>query len=184
MQRLRVLSQIVDKEANTVRLKADATRNGELVEAMESLGKKTSATDTKPFHYYPQHWCKQFFGRESELSHMHDRLSISDEENSRCVLLHGLGGMGKSRLAMAYVQRHLNGFGAVLWLPADNGVKIHQALADVALQLQLVANDCNDVLQAKRKVIEWLLNLGMLLSILAGGLKRTDRFRQAVAYCA
>lgn len=155
---------MVDQEANTIRLKAETGRHVELVEAMESLGKSPESTEVETFYYVPYNRCKQFFGRKTELTTMREELSMATNQKSRCVLLYGLGGMGKSRLAMEYVERHRDEFGAVIWIPADNEVKIQQALAEVARQLQLVAIDENDTLQAQRKVVRWLSSLGRPLS--------------------
>ncbi|KAI6840937.1 hypothetical protein KC340_g1632 [Hortaea werneckii] len=159
VKRLRTLSQVVDQEANTIRLKAESGRHVELVEAMESLGKSPHSTEIDTFHYVPYNRSKQFFGRETELESMHEELSVAAKHRSRCVLLHGLGGIGKSRLAMEYIEQHRNDYGAVIWIPADNGVKVQQALVEVARQLQLVVIDENDALQAQRKVSRWLSSL-------------------------
>ncbi|RMY81350.1 hypothetical protein D0861_08341 [Hortaea werneckii] len=159
VKRLRTLSQRVDQEANTIRLKAETGRHVELVEAMESLGKLPESTEIETFHYVPYNRCKPFFGREAELASMDEELSSAPKHGSRCVLLHGLGGMGKSRLALEYIGQHRNDYGAIIWIPADNGVKVQQACAEVARQLQLVAIDESDALQAQRKVSSWLSSL-------------------------
>ncbi|KAI7459755.1 hypothetical protein KC357_g9118 [Hortaea werneckii] len=159
VKRLRTLSQRVDQEANTIRLKAETGRHVELVEAMESLGKSPESTEIETFHYVPYNRCKPFFGREAELASMDEELSSAPKHGSRCVLLHGLGGMGKSRLALEYIGQHRNDYGAIIWIPADNGVKVQQACAEVARQLQLVAIDESDALQAQRKVSSWLSSL-------------------------
>lgn len=156
---------MVDQEANTIRLKAETGRHVELVEAMESLGKSSDSTEVENFYYIPYNRSKRFFDRAAELTEMHEVLSVASKQKFRCVLLHGLGGMGKSRLAMEYIERHRNKFGAIVWIPADNEVKIQQTLAEVARQLELIAVDDNDVLQAQRKVVRWLTSLGTFLSI-------------------
>ena len=155
---------MVDQEANTIRLKAETGRHVELVEAMESLGKSSDSTEVENFYYIPHNHPKQFFDREAELAEMHEELSAASKQKLRCVLLHGLGGMGKSRLAMEYIERHRNGFGAVIWIPAGSEVKVQQTLAEVARQLELVAANDSDALQAQRKVVRWLSSLGTILS--------------------
>lgn len=153
----------MDQEANTIRLKAEAAHNIELVEVLESLGKKPESSEINTFYYVPHNRCKQFFGREAELSSMQEKLTADNSQSPRCVLLHGLGGMGKSGLAMEYIERHRQEFGAIIWLPADNEVKIQQALTEVASQLDLVAKDCSDTVQVQRKVAAWLSELGIPL---------------------
>jgi serine kinase of HPr protein (carbohydrate metabolism regulator) len=74
--------------------------------------------------------------------------------------LHGLGGEGKSRLALEFIARHQDEYHAIVWLSADDEVKVRQVLAEVAKQLELVAEDSTDNLQAQRKVMKWLTGLG------------------------
>lgn len=55
---------------------------------------------------------EQFVGREEELAEIHRQLS----SGSGRVLLHGMGGLGKTTLARAYVARFAHAYDTVLWL--------------------------------------------------------------------
>ena len=49
-----------------------------------------------------------FVAREEELAWIHQKLC---EQPGRCtVVVHGLGGMGKTQLAIAYMKRHRNDY--------------------------------------------------------------------------
>ena len=60
----------------------------------------------------------QFVGREKELAEMH-RLLYGHATRS-AVILHGLGGMGKTQLAIAYARRHKVKYTAIFWMNAND----------------------------------------------------------------
>jgi AAA+ ATPase superfamily predicted ATPase len=60
----------------------------------------------------------QFVAREQELSKMHELLHIHSSRAT--VVLHGLGGIGKTQLAVEYVRRHKEKHTAIFWLNANN----------------------------------------------------------------
>ncbi|MFC5007713.1 FxSxx-COOH system tetratricopeptide repeat protein [Dactylosporangium cerinum] len=60
----------------------------------------------------------RFTGREAELDTLRERLSEGGE-STVLVGLHGLGGIGKSQLAIEYANRYRNSYDAVWWIDAD-----------------------------------------------------------------
>jgi len=60
----------------------------------------------------------QLVGRETELEEMHRRLHGSSTRST--VVLHGLGGVGKTQLALAYAKRHIEKYTATFWLNAND----------------------------------------------------------------
>jgi hypothetical protein len=50
-------------------------------------------------------------------------------------LLHGLGGMGKTQLAVAFARKHHDKFSAVLWLDGSSVDRLKQSFVDVASEL-------------------------------------------------
>lgn len=63
----------------------------------------------------------EFVARDAELGCMAEVLQ--GEPGRRTVVVHGLGGIGKTQLAIAYANRHSEYYTAVLWLNAkDQGV--------------------------------------------------------------
>ncbi|MCO8305009.1 FxSxx-COOH system tetratricopeptide repeat protein [Streptomyces sp. RKCA744] len=106
-----------------------------------------------------------FTGRQSLLDTLHERLR---SEGTAAVLpeaLHGLGGVGKSQIALEYVHQHAADYDAVWWIPAERPEQIRQALVQLADRLGLHAGmEANtavpsvlDALRTGRPCRDWLL---------------------------
>ncbi|MDT0541937.1 MULTISPECIES: FxSxx-COOH system tetratricopeptide repeat protein [Streptomyces] len=77
-----------------------------------------------------------FTGREELL----ERLERDLGDGPTAVLphaLHGMGGVGKSQLALEYVYRHASRYDVVWWIPAERPTQIAQALVELAQRLRL-----------------------------------------------
>ena len=71
--------------------------------------------------------------REEELAEIHEELS---SDGSRCtIILHGLGGIGKTQLAITYAIRHKDSYSAIFWLNIKDEDSIKQSFARVAKQI-------------------------------------------------
>jgi hypothetical protein len=75
----------------------------------------------------------QFVAREKELSKMHELLQ--DHSSRSCVILHGLGGMGKTQLAITYARRYKEKYTAIFWLNANDENSLKLSFRDVAQQV-------------------------------------------------
>ncbi|KAH8587619.1 hypothetical protein B0O99DRAFT_656320 [Bisporella sp. PMI_857] len=75
----------------------------------------------------------QFVAREKELSKMHELLQ--DHRSQSCVILHGLGCMGKTQLAITYARRHKEKYTAIFWLNANDEDSLKLSFRDVAQQV-------------------------------------------------
>ncbi|MER7000386.1 FxSxx-COOH system tetratricopeptide repeat protein [Streptomyces sp. NPDC000410] len=51
--------------------------------------------------------------------------------------LHGMGGVGKSQLALEYVYRHAAEYDVIWWIPAERPTQIQQAFVELARRLHL-----------------------------------------------
>ncbi|KAF2732125.1 HET-domain-containing protein, partial [Polyplosphaeria fusca] len=72
----------------------------------------------------------QFVAREEELSEMHELLY--DYSSRAAVVLHGLGGIGKTQLAMEYIRRHKEKYTAIFWLNANDEDSLQLSFRDIA----------------------------------------------------
>ncbi|MEE1794574.1 FxSxx-COOH system tetratricopeptide repeat protein [Streptomyces sp. BE308] len=106
-----------------------------------------------------------FTGRESLLAAVERQLQ---EDETTAVLphaLHGMGGVGKSQIAVEYVYRHSAEFNVIWWIPAEQENLILGALADLARSLGLeVGPQANAAVPAVREALRtgkpfdnWLL---------------------------
>jgi tetratricopeptide (TPR) repeat protein len=76
---------------------------------------------------------EHFVAREEELTEIH--LNLSGDGSRRTVILHGLGGIGKTQLAVAYAKRHKDNYSAIFWLNIKDEDSLKQSFAMVARQI-------------------------------------------------
>jgi len=76
---------------------------------------------------------EHFVAREEELAEMHG--TLSGDGSRRTVVLHGLGGIGKTQLAVAYAKRHKDNYSAIFWLNIKDEDSLKQSFANLARQI-------------------------------------------------
>ncbi|WP_344943054.1 FxSxx-COOH system tetratricopeptide repeat protein, partial [Actinomadura miaoliensis] len=105
-----------------------------------------------------------FTGREELLEQLHQRLS----QGTTAVLpqaLHGMGGVGKSQIAIEYVYRHTADYDLIWWVRSERPGQIQQDLTELAAALNLpVSQEVNVAVPAVREALRlgrpyrnWLL---------------------------
>jgi nucleoside phosphorylase len=72
----------------------------------------------------------QFVGRKDELAHIHSSLDKAD--GRRTAVIHGLGGIGKTQLAIAYLKAHHTNYSATIWLNASDVISLQQSFSRAA----------------------------------------------------
>ncbi|ANS63696.1 NB-ARC domain-containing protein [Streptomyces lincolnensis] len=106
-----------------------------------------------------------FTGRGDLLDALHRRLR---KEKTTAVLpnaLHGMGGVGKSQLAIEYLYRHLAEYDIIWWISAERTTQVALSLVELAQRLGLEASteatwSVSEVLEALRRgepYANWLL---------------------------
>jgi hypothetical protein len=101
-----------------------------------------------------------FFGREGELERIHKSFV-----NHHIVAIHGLGGVGKTRIAVEYIYSHERDYSAIFWANADTNDTL--SLSFVAIAQQLV--DCESRISS-----ESALSLGADFTSMARHSNLTD----------
>jgi DNA-binding SARP family transcriptional activator len=102
-----------------------------------------------------------FTGRAGMLEQLHRRLA-SGEGTLVVQALHGLGGVGKTQLAIEYAHRYAADYELVWWIDAEQPVLIPDQLAGLAARLDLppgptVADTVERLLAELRDRARWLL---------------------------
>lgn len=159
-KRLKSLSRIVDSEAEAVRLRIDEKGNVELLGAMQIMKDNHTNNERLPCHFIPFGIHEQFFGRGDILQRMKDVLDPVEEGSKRkSLVLHGLGGVGKTKIALQYVNQSRDRFDAILWISADNSIKLTQSFLEASRRLGLTPenSDSQDAVAAMSKVKGWLM---------------------------
>jgi hypothetical protein len=75
---------------------------------------------------------------------------------TQTVALHGLGGVGKTQLAIEYAWKHLGGYEAVLWVRADSPQTLDASLAGIAGVLGLPESSVKEQDVQTDAVLRWL----------------------------
>jgi hypothetical protein len=78
-----------------------------------------------------------FTGRDNLLSQLHERLEPGTTTAVLPQALHGLGGVGKSQLALEYTYRHREDFDIIWWIPAELTVQTQSSLVELGQRLAL-----------------------------------------------
>jgi hypothetical protein len=108
-----------------------------------------------------------FVGRSEELDAIHRELR--HDGSRKMAVVYGLGGMGKTQLALAYAQRHRDDYSAVFWVNSKDVDTLKQGYAAAArriyrehpslVHLNAVAEGSN-LNEAAEGVKRWLSSAG------------------------
>jgi hypothetical protein len=77
------------------------------------------------------------------------------------VVIHGLGGLGKSSVALEYMYRHWDAYSVILWLYAGNRAKLDSQFVQLARLLGLPV-EIGNVNNSREAVVHWIIHLGMI----------------------
>ncbi|KAI9735121.1 MAG: hypothetical protein M1834_001709 [Cirrosporium novae-zelandiae] len=105
-----------------------------------------------------------FTGRDSDLENLHFKLSHSQfkgAESLKTCLIHSMGGVGKTQMALEYSYRYRDWYDYIFWLAAENGPQLAQNFANIATLLQeklllRIASDSPSPAQGIQAVRRWL----------------------------
>jgi tetratricopeptide (TPR) repeat protein/DNA-binding XRE family transcriptional regulator len=121
--------------------------------APESIQERNEAP--LPLWDVPYRRNRFFTGREEDLTQLHARLQAGRGAEASIQVISGLGGIGKTQLALEYVYRYRHSYAAVFWIQADTAERFQSELAALAALLQLPEQRAQDQEQAVRAVRHW-----------------------------
>jgi tetratricopeptide (TPR) repeat protein len=106
-----------------------------------------------------------FTGRTEVLDQLSARLSDGGATVVLPAALHGMGGIGKTQIAVEYIYRHLDDYDIVWWIQAAQTSQVRKALAELAQQLGLAgSSEVHTAVPAVREALrrgepysQWLL---------------------------
>jgi hypothetical protein len=82
-----------------------------------------------------------FTGRAAVLERMRDKLAGGGMTSLVALALYGLGGVGKTQLALEYAHRFMADYDLVWWVPSERSEEISVALADLARKMGLKVSE-------------------------------------------
>jgi transcriptional regulator with XRE-family HTH domain len=156
-------------------LKLDDQETREILEA--------SLTALAPYWSVPLPRNPFFTGREEILEALHAQLGTDRTVAlTQSSALHGLGGVGKTQIALEYAYQHALSYHAVFWIEAETAEQIIASLLRIAETLQLPERTDQDQHRVVAEVQRWLTSHGQWLVIWDNveDLALLDRFLPAV----
>lgn len=102
-----------------------------------------------------------FVGRQEEIDNLWQYLQPTDSPSRKVAILHGLGGIGKTQLAIRFARDHRDDFTAIFWLHGKDRDALLQSLSFALNRLpeqywdRETIND-EDVEQRARQMLRWL----------------------------
>jgi len=156
------------------RLHLDEQETRQLLEA--------SFTALSPHWYVPLPRNPFFTGREEILAALHTQLSANQViALTQSAALHGLGGVGKTQLALEYAYRYALEYSAIFWIGAETGESILSSLLHIAEALGLPERDGQDQQRVVAAVQRWFSTHSRWLLVWDNveDLALLDRFRPA-----
>lgn len=116
---------------------------------------------------------QHFVGRQEELDSIHKKLQY--DGTRKTVLVHGLGGIGKTQLALAYERHHRGQYSAVFWMNSKDVETLKQSYAAAARRIYdehpslvhfktvVESKDLDDAIEAVKKWLSHAQNKQWLL---------------------
>jgi len=155
---LRVCSRRVDENADMIRLSRER-RMADTISAIENMQLEPKAPDVNlPCYSIPYGLNLCFYGREAESELL--KTSLDPQGNHagmKVVSIYGLGGVGKTQLALHYANVSMDLYDVIAWISAESQIKITQAATNLATKLGLPKDsESEDDFRAIQKVRDWL----------------------------
>ncbi|HEY0754938.1 MAG TPA: tetratricopeptide repeat protein [Ktedonobacteraceae bacterium] len=98
-----------------------------------------------------------FLGREDLLTQLHTQLQLHDSTApSQRQAISGLGGVGKTQIAVEYAYRYRESYQQVLWVRAENSETLNSSYCELAALLQLSEQHVGDQEVLIEAVKRWL----------------------------
>jgi hypothetical protein len=106
-----------------------------------------------------------FFGRTDVLEQIDEELAPIPGKESKFFTICGLGGVGKSRVALAYSKRYGGQFDVTLWIKAETQMSLSQSFAEITTCLRVPEADKNgDSDKNSRLLFDYLRTHGETLN--------------------
>jgi hypothetical protein len=139
IKKLKSLKSWVDQEAYLVReVVKDQIQKDYHDQILQIVMPLRIKANNLPYNNIPYLRNHAFHGRTQLLMAMSDRLGDSNRNTGLAhVALFGLGGVGKTQIALEYAYRHLQDYTAIFWINAETNLKLAESFGAQAIALGL-----------------------------------------------
>jgi hypothetical protein len=145
----------VKAEVDSAHMHSIHSRLQNIKNIVEAFPAKTSFIASDGIRMIPHSWNHRFFGRKSILTRLEAFLKPNEIARQRCIALYGLGGSGKTQIALEYTYCHIQEYHSIIWILADNKEKIDQGFREAAEQFGM-KRTAQNINQEKHFVLQQL----------------------------
>ncbi|KAL8753236.1 MAG: hypothetical protein Q9184_005482 [Pyrenodesmia sp. 2 TL-2023] len=93
---------------------------------------RLSGLQQKSFYIVSRERVKDFLGREDQLQEIATFFSKKSSQQPKVLILHALGGQGKSQIALEYCQRSRNQYRGIFWINASSDALAIESYTQIA----------------------------------------------------
>ncbi|KAK4452538.1 hypothetical protein QBC34DRAFT_455296, partial [Podospora aff. communis PSN243] len=153
----RLLQEVDEMASDTRLLKHVSAQTAAASDALDGFGTRDDPDAKLPCYLVPYGPNPRFFGRSSELDTLREYLDrTSTSTQLKAIGIHGLGGVGKSQLALQYANLSMDRYSLTAWIPSDSCIKVVQGVSELADKLGLLGSGAEDDLRTIQRVRDWL----------------------------
>ncbi|KAI1617986.1 hypothetical protein EDD37DRAFT_676913 [Exophiala viscosa] len=143
LDQMEAKSRLIDEESHVAKLFLDEKRHKDVKSSQEEIKNlikqgPTKMVPTLPCHSIPFIRNLNFFGRADELQACQNALKVTTTlHHIPTLVLYGIGGVGKTSIALEFIYQQKTSRKILLWISADDPTKIDDAFARAASKLGL-----------------------------------------------
>ncbi|KAI1119701.1 hypothetical protein F5Y10DRAFT_291536 [Nemania abortiva] len=153
---LKTQKEIVERQVFTANTMVQSKRHKEIHDLLSQLSTRQKPEPNLPCRVIPYSINPDFHGRKEILNQLEAHLVISKNVRSS-IAISGLGGVGKTQIALKYIYDHFDQFQAILWMQSDTHQKLAQSYINAAKSLELEHEDSQRDADAVATVLkDWL----------------------------
>lgn len=130
----------IDESLKEIEKIAEISQRQATMLSFLALSPRSFADKAKlPCYVLPTASTNRFFNRDEVIDEIDRQLGEQRSDGLRSLALYGMGGVGKSHVALKYIEKRKaeKGLAAIFWVHAESIISIQQSFTNIALKLDL-----------------------------------------------
>jgi tetratricopeptide (TPR) repeat protein len=161
-----VRSIVTDKKMEKIQRNLESYKSTLIFHRTHATSKASSFISKQVTCYcYPSRGISQFVEREAVLHNLEQALSSADKNRPRCAVLIGMGGQGKTSLAIEYCRRSAQNkrYRTILWVDASSPLALERSFSTCADRISSETRKLDDLASTVQFVKDALEGHGWLM---------------------